>query len=305
MTGFTQHHWGRERLVTDHRQLAAAYAHCLALARSHYENFPVASRLLPARLRRPIAVIYAFARRADDFADEGQLDAAQRLARLDQWQAMLDAVQQGKRPDEPVFIALADVVRRHRLPWVLFSDLLSAFRQDVTKQRYDDFSAVLDYCRRSANPVGRLLLHLNQTADDEKLRRSDQICSALQLINFLQDIQQDYTENGRIYLPLEDLERFAISSEDIAAGRDDAAMRALLKYQIGRIRVLLMAGAPLAWSLKGRLGLELRMTVSGAWRILQKLEQASSCHARPRLRGSDWLWMLGRSLAFRPGLRAD
>ncbi|MFQ5487744.1 MAG: squalene synthase HpnC [Gammaproteobacteria bacterium] len=286
--------------MTDQRQLQAAYRHCLELARSHYENFPVASRLLPARLRRPIAVIYAFARRADDFADEGQLEVAQRLELLDQWQAMLDAVQQGARPDEPVFIALADVVQHHRLPWTLFSDLLSAFRQDVTQQRYDDFAEVLDYCRRSANPVGRLLLHLNQTADDEKLRRSDRLCSALQLINFLQDIQQDYTENGRIYLPQEDMQRFAISSEDIKARRDDAAMRALLQYQIERIRALLKEGAPLAWTLKGRLGLELRMTVSGAWRILQKLEQAGSCYARPRLRGSDWLWMLGRSLALRP-----
>ncbi len=285
--------------MPDHGQLETAYAHCLALARSHYENFPVASRLLPARLRQPIAVIYAFARRADDFADEGRLDAAQRLAQLDQWQAMLDAVQQGAAPEEPVFIALADVVQRHRLPWGLFSDLLSAFRQDVIKQRYVDFPEVLDYCRRSANPVGRLLLHLNETTDDQQLRQSDRICSALQLINFLQDIQQDYSENGRIYLPQEDMERFAISSEDIAAGRDDAAMRALIQYQIVRIRALLAEGAPLAWNLRGRLGLELRMTVSGAWRILQKLEQAGSCYARPRLQGSDWLWMLGRALSSR------
>jgi len=285
--------------LPDHGQLETAYAHCLALARSHYENFPVASRLLPARLRQPIAVIYAFARRADDFADEGRLDAAQRLAQLDQWQAMLDAVQQGAAPEEPVFIALADVVQRHRLPWGLFSDLLSAFRQDVIKQRYVDFPEVLDYCRRSANPVGRLLLHLNETTDDQQLRQSDRICSALQLINFLQDIQQDYSENGRIYLPQEDMERFAISSEDIAAGRDDAAMRALIQYQLVRIRALLAEGAPLAWNLRGRLGLELRMTVSGAWRILQKLEQAGSCYARPRLQGSDWLWMLGRALSSR------
>ena len=286
--------------MTDPQQLEAAYRHCLALAHGHYENFPVASRLLPAQLRRPIAVIYAFARRADDFADEGQIDAQERLARLDRWQAMLDTVRRGGKAEEPVFIALADVARRHRLPWVLFQDLLSAFRQDVTKRRYADFDELLDYCRRSANPVGRLLLHLNKTVDEEKLRRSDRICSALQLINFLQDIRQDYTENGRIYLPQEDMARFAISSEDIATGRDDAAMRALIHDQIGRIRVLLAEGAPLAWELKGRLGLELRMTVCGAWRILQKLEEAESCYARPRLRGGDWLWMVAKSLARRP-----
>lgn len=282
--------------MTDQQQLEAAYRHCLALTRSHYENFPVASRLLPRRLRRPIAVIYAFARHADDFADEGQLDAEQRLELLDNWQAMLDAVQRDIRPTEPVFIALADVVRKHQLPWHLFSNLLSAFRQDVIKQRYGNFEEVLDYCRRSANPIGRLLLHLNQTADDEKLTCSDRICSALQLINFLQDIQQDFTENGRIYLPMDDMARFSITSEDIANRRDDDAMRALIQCQIERIRALLTEGMPLCQVLKGRLGLELRVTLNGAWRILQKLEQSDSCYDRPRLERRDWLWMVGRSL---------
>ncbi|HHH36595.1 MAG TPA: squalene synthase HpnC [Gammaproteobacteria bacterium] len=278
-------------------RLAAAYDHCLAVARSHYENFPVASRLLPARLRRPVAVIYAFARRADDFADEGSLAAERRLRLLDAWQSRLEALARGEVVDEPVFIALADVARRHDLPWTLFTDLLSAFRQDVTLRRYQDFRQVLDYCRRSANPIGRLLLHLDGQATADNLKRSDALCTALQLINFLQDIRQDYEENDRVYLPLADMAPLGIVPEDIGAGRDDVAMRHLIRRQTGRIRKLLHEGAPLARRLRGRLGLELRLTVAGARRIVHRLETAESCYARPRLKRRDWLamaWTLWR-----------
>ncbi len=298
---------GRQGPDIDPRRLAEAYRYCESLARSHYENFPVASRLLPPRLRRPVAVIYAFARRADDYADEGDPDPRRRLALLAGWQARLEQVRAGRVPlEEPVFVALADVVARHALPWALFEDLLSAFRQDVVKRRYARFDEVLDYCRRSANPIGRLLLHLHGSPGETALRRADAICTALQLINFLQDIAQDQAENDRIYLPQDEMARFGITDADIAARRDDEAMRALLRHQIRRIRTLLDEGAPLAWALGGRLGLELRFTVGGARRILARLEQAPSCYARPRLTPLDWLVIAGRSLRtswFAPGRR--
>jgi squalene synthase HpnC len=190
--------------------LETAYRHCERLARSHCENFPVASWLLPRRLRRPIAVIYAFARTADDFADEGHYSAAQRLALLNGYGAKLQQLERGEATDDPLFIALADVIARYQLPLQLFYDLLSAFAQDVTKKRYTDFGELLDYCRRSANPVGRLLLHLSGNASAENLQLSDKICSALQLINFYQDLAQDFAENERIYLIYVVIRRFCV-----------------------------------------------------------------------------------------------
>ncbi len=281
-------------------RVAAAYVYCQELARRHYENFPVASRLLPARLRRPVAAIYAYAREADDFADEGDLPAQERLARLDRWQALLDDLYQGHLPEEePVFIALADVIARHHLPREPFADLLSAFRQDVLKRRYRDFPEVLDYCRRSANPVGRLVLHLAGQDAPAQLARSDCICTALQLLNFLQDIRQDYEENDRVYLPLEDLAACGLSAEDVGRGRDDAAMRRVIRLQLQRIRTLLNQGAALARQVRGRLGLELRITVTAAYHLTRRLETAPSCYHRPRLGLRDWGIIAARTLAYR------
>jgi len=266
-----------------------AYRHCLRLARGHYENFPVASRLLPRRLQKPIAVIYAFARSADDFADEGDLPEEIRLSLLDEYVAKLDALRDGQALGDPVFIALRDVIDRHALPLKPFYDLLSAFRQDITKRRYADFDEVLDYCRRSANPVGRLVLHLCGEATADNLRDSDAVCTALQLINFWQDLAQDYDENQRIYLPQDEMAACGVSETHLIERRSDAALRKLLDIQIARSRELIMSGAALGARLKGRLGLEIRATINGGVCVLNALARRDNQFIRPRLRRRDWL----------------
>ncbi|MDX1250985.1 MAG: squalene synthase HpnC [Gammaproteobacteria bacterium] len=270
------------------------------MARSHYENFPVASRFLPKRLREPIAVIYAFARTADDFADEGDLDPATRIAKLNAYDAQLDAIAAGDKVDDPVFVALADIIRRHDLPMDLFHDLLTAFRMDVTKKRHANYAEVLYYCRHSANPVGRLLLYLYNLATPVNLAHSDAICSALQLINFWQDLSQDYRENNRIYLPQEEMVNYGVSEDHLRHGRTDAAMRALMDFQIERTRRLLLSGAPLGKVLPGRMGFELRLTLHGGLRVLNALEaRRDDAFARPRLGVTDWLAMLRGALFWR------
>lgn len=276
--------------------LDQAYADCLSLARSHYENFPVASWLLPRALRRPVAVIYAFARTADDLADEGDMTPGERLAGLDELSMMLDAIAAGTPQNSALGRALADTVMRHALPLAPFHDLLSAFRQDVTTTRYADFGAVMDYCRRSANPVGRLLLHLLHETDSRNLAYSDAICSALQLINFHQDLYPDYAERGRIYLPQDEMRRFDVTEEHLRDRRGDFALRRLMQLQYERAQRLLQSGAPLAKRLRGRFGYELRLTVLGAQRILSHLMRSDNPFARPRLDAADWAWMLWHAL---------
>jgi squalene synthase HpnC len=271
--------------------VAEAYRHCLGVARRHYENFPVASHALPAALRGPVAAIYAFARMADDFADEGELDPADRLARIEACAEDLRALERGEAaPRQPVFVALLDVHRRFALPLQPLHDLLRAFATDVTKRRYRTFDELLGYCRCSAQPVGRLLLHLYRHDDAESLARSDAVCTALQLANFLQDMAQDYDENGRIYLPEEDLERFGVTEAHFAARRTDEAMRSLVAFEIGRVRDLLASGAPLAWRLPGRMGFELRMVLFGVQAVLERLAlERHDLFRRPRLGRTDWL----------------
>lgn len=274
----------------------AAYRDCAQLARTHYENFPVASRLLPARMRRPVSAIYAFARTADDLADEGDAPPEARLAALDDYGARLDAAVSGRPDADPVFVALADAIPRHGLPPGLFHDLLHAFRMDVTKKRFADFGEVMGYCRYSANPVGRLLLHVSGDAEERNLAYSDAICSALQLINFLQDLTQDYDENDRIYLPEDEMRRFGVGEAHIRERVNDFAMRSLIDKQVRRTRGLLEAGAPLGLRLRGRFGFEIRTIVMGGSRVLQHLhENREDVFARPRLGPRDWLWMFGRA----------
>ncbi len=274
-----------------------AYDYCLQLARNHYENFPVASTLLPARLRRPVAVIYAFARTADDLADEGEATTEERLAALDRYAQQLKQLEKGATPDDPIFIALADMIATHHLPLSLFHDLLSAFRQDVTTKRYADFPMVLDYCRRSANPVGRLLLHLNGDATEENLLASDKICSALQLINFLQDLQQDYQENARIYLPQDEMQRFGVDETWLADRRNDEAMHHLIALQRERIRAMMEEGAILGTRLTGRFGFEIRLIIAAGIRVLDKLaHHGGDVFARPRLGKGDYLLIAWQAL---------
>jgi phytoene synthase len=254
----------------------------------HYENFPVASLLLPAPLREPVEIIYRFARTADDIADEGDDPADVRLAKLSGFRSQLRA------PVEPLFRDVEKIVREHDLPLQLFADLLDAFSQDVTRKRYENFSAVLDYCRRSANPVGRLLLHLFKRTTDSDLRRSDAICTSLQLINFWQDVDIDYTKDRRVYLPQDEMARFGVSERHLAEKICDSAWKALLAFEVTRTRELMVQGAPLGDALPGRVGLEIRATVQGGLRILEKIERAGYdvFRRRPKLRVFDWPLLL-------------
>lgn len=267
------------------------------MSEKHYENFPVASVLLPRDLRRPVSLIYAFARQADDFADEGDLDAATRLALLDGFRQELDRIKAGAGPETPLFRELAPMIAERGLPLQPFYDLLDAFSQDVTKTRYADIAEVMDYCRRSANPVGLLLLHLYGAATPGNVAYSNAICSSLQLINFLQDITIDYRKN-RIYLPQDELKKYRIDEAQIARGDNSGQWTPFMRFQIERARQLLAAGAPLGKILKGRIGLEMRMIIMGGETILRKLHKGHGdiFRHRPVLRPADWLYMTYRAV---------
>ena len=271
--------------------LDRAYGACAQLARDHYENFPVASVLIPKRMRRAVAAVYAFARRADDFADEPGFAVEERLRLLDDWrQRLLRAaagVTPSTTPEDLIFVAVADAMRVHDLPVALFDDLLSAFRQDVTVTRYATWDAVLDYCSRSANPVGRLVLRIAGHRDPALDRASDALCTALQLTNFWQDFARDWA-NGRLYVPIADREAFGAREQDLdnalaSAGAASAATppvpmpaqwRAVLREMAQRTRQLFSEGRPVCDGVRGRLRYELRLTWLGGTRILERLEQS-------------------------------
>ncbi len=281
--------------------IETAYKHCMRIARSHYENFPLASWFIPARLRRPVSVIYAFARMADDIADEGNEGVDARLAGLDECVIALDSINKGEQQRQPVFIALEDTIQRSRLPLAPFYDLLTAFRMDVTKNRYRDFSDVLRYCSFSANPVGRLILHLHDRATPDNLTRSDAICTSLQLINFLQDIEQDYVERGRVYLPQDEMQQYGVNEDHIRQRCTDSAMLALVDRQVTRILDLMNQGLPLGWELSGRSGFELRMMIYGGLRILEHIHlRRDDVFSRPRLTKGDWCWITWMGLQKHP-----
>lgn len=278
--------------------LTAAYAACEQLAREHYENFPVASVLLPKRMRPAIAAIYAFARRADDFADEPGYADAERLRLLDDWSKQLhECVDASSRAGaaDPAFLALGDTIRSYRLPLSLFDDLLSAFRQDVTVTRYRSWPDVLDYCRRSANPVGRLVLRVAGYDDEALDRASDAVCTALQLTNFWQDLARDWA-NGRLYVPLDDRDRAGALDGDLDRGRLTPAWQDALRTVSARTRDLFVAGKPVCDGVSGRLKLELRATWLGGMRILDRLEQSEFdvFRRRPTLGAADALPILWR-----------
>ncbi len=265
----------------------------------HYENFPVASILCPPALRPAIGAIYGFARTADDLADEGDAPAALRLQDLAAYRADLQATIDGRAPSArwaPVFEALGATLRRHSLPTALLTDLLSAFEQDVVKHRYADRPELLDYCRRSANPVGRLLLHLYGIDDATSLRQSDWICTALQLANFWQDLGVD-AERGRLYVPGSDAARRGVDPEQLLGRIDGAAVHMLIAELVDWTKDLMKAGAPLALSIPGRAGWELRLVVQGGLRILQKIQRAghTTLLQRPKLRTYDVPLLLWRA----------
>jgi squalene synthase HpnC len=281
--------------------LGSVYALALESAKSvsvaHYENFPVASRLVPASLRAAVVAIYRFARAADDIADEGTEPPAARLAQLDAYATMLDRIERGEVPAVEPFVELAAAIDRHALPLRPFHDLLSAFRQDVLKPRYASFDEVLDYCTRSANPIGRLLLHLYHIHDAEELRHADAICTGLQLTNFWQDIALDWRK-GRVYLPGEDLDRFGVSEAQIAESRCDERWSQLLEFEVARARALLEAGRPLTRALPLRLGLELKFILAGGLRVLSAIDavRGDIFRRRPQLRRRDWVAMSAAAL---------
>ncbi|MBV8261361.1 MAG: squalene synthase HpnC [Paraburkholderia sp.] len=277
----------------------------------HYDDFLVARVLLPKALRAPVGVIYHVARTLDDIADEGDWSPEERHRRLADFREGLNAVAEGRpaRVHPMLFAKLADVVRECRLPLEPFYDLVAAFDQDIDTTRYADRSALLDYCRRSANPVGRLMLHLIHEATPENLADSDAICTALQLITFLQDVSADW-RRGRIYLPLADLQRHGVTEPQIAAGVVDDAWRGLMANEVTQARALMASGAPLALRVPGRCGLELCSVVHGGLRMLEVIERNDYdiFRARPELRAPDWAVLLLRTAAMwvsrRVGARA-
>jgi squalene synthase HpnC len=270
----------------------------------HYENFPVASLLCPPHLRPAVKAIYHFARTADDLADEGQASAAQRLAELDQFEADLAACataqtsSSGRWP--AVFDPLAPVLRDWNLPLDLLRDLLSAFKQDVTQSSYANPAQLLDYCRRSANPVGRLLLHLYQIRDETSLQHSDDICTALQLINFWQDLSVDLPR-GRLYLPADLLARHGLSADQLLQPQPPAEAGALIEEAVQWAEHLMLRGAPLARRVPGRAGWELRLVVQGGLRIAQRVRRLGPLvlKQRPKLGRRDVALMAWRSLLMR------
>jgi len=284
-------------------RIAAAYRACAAFARAHYENFPVASRLLPAAMRPDVAAVYAFARVADDFADEGRLPADDRLLLLDAWLARLRCAAAGSsgaarpapdalplpRETDDIFLALGCTIRERALPLRLFEDLLSAFRQDVTTTRYETWGDVLDYCSRSANPVGRLVLAIAGLGTDDRLNlASDALCTALQLTNFWQDLARDW-EKGRLYLPLEECRREGAELGDLDRGILGAPWRRALKAAAARTDALFREGQPVCDGVPGRLRVELRFTWLGGRRILERLDEGGFdvFRRRPTLRARD------------------
>ncbi len=313
----------RGRVVT----IAEAYAACERLAAEHYENFPVASKLLPRAMRPHVAAVYAFARTADDFADEGERPERERHDLLDRWLARLracvnppgtalpertpheaahDTVSEPRGamhpPPDPgaIFLALGETIRVCRLPVGLFEDLIDAFRQDITTKRYATWSDVLDYCRRSANPVGRLVLRIAGYRDEALDRSSDAICTALQLTNFWQDLDRDF-RRGRLYVPRADLERHGAAEHDLSGRALTPAWRHLLQELCGRTRALFDEGRPLCDEVAGRLGRELRFTWLGGCRILERLEQSGFdvFDRRPALGAADLPVLLWRAARWR------
>ncbi len=266
----------------------------------HYENFPVASFLCPPALRPAIMAIYWFARTADDLADEGDAAPASRLADLAAYRADLAACTAGKATSSrwtSVFTPLRRVIDAHALPVGLLADLLSAFEQDVTKNRYASQAELLDYCRRSANPVGRLLLHLYQVSDAESLAQSDCVCTALQLINFWQDLGVDIPR-GRIYLPADGLAQHGVDEAQLLRRDVNPATTALVQANVTWAKALMQRGAPLVKKVPGRAAWELRLVVQGGLRIAEKIEQLgfATLQQRPKLNAWDGAVMVWRAV---------
>lgn len=271
---------------------------------NHYENFPVASLVLPARLRADVVNLYRFARAADDIADEGEMTAQQRREQLVQFRDALLAVVNdptlhttGSATLDPIFMPLSESIKRHQLPVDQLNNLLCAFEQDTIKSRYANETELMDYCQRSANPVGRLMLQLFEQTDTQSLIQSDAICTALQRINFLQDVAVDLKKD-RIYLPEDALQRHGITESDLRDGLVNEQWQALMAKQIAICRELMHTGKPLGRRLRGRIALEIRLIIAGGLRILEKIEavQGDVFRHRPTLTKRDWIGLLWQAI---------
>jgi squalene synthase HpnC len=249
-----------------------AFQFCEKLARDHYENFPVASMLTPREKRPHVYALYAFARIADDFADEPGLSTAERIDSLVDWEEQLLEAYRGQA-HHPVFIALSETVKRFEIPVDLFQALLMAFRSDVTTNRHETFSDLLDYCSNSANPVGRLVLLLHNYRSESMMDLSDSICTALQLTNFWQDVSVDLLKD-RVYIPLEDLREFGYSEDELFGRKYTQAFKDLMCFEVDRTRDLFRDGYSLLSEVEKDLRLELRLTWNGGMRILSKIERS-------------------------------
>lgn len=276
--------------------LEESRVYCERLAKTHYENFSVATWFLPARLRQHFYNIYAYCRISDDLGDEVG-HPQQSLELLDQWESELNACYQGT-PRHPVFVALAETVRQFSIPQHEFSDLLIAFRQDQTVTRFEAFNDILGYCRYSANPVGHLVLHLCGYSDTERQVLSDSTCTALQLANFWQDVTLDY-EKGRIYLPLEDMRRFGVSADDLAARRSTPQFIAMMKFEVERAWQWFEQGLPLVEKVSRELAVDLLLFTRGGQEILNAIERQNFdvLSRRPVISKPRKLWLVLRAAA--------
>ena len=271
--------------MTRSTKLISAHRYCQHLAKSHYENFPVASIILPKHIQQSVFVIYAFARTADDIADEGSATKADRMQALLEYEKQLNNIEQGADLSQPpLFIALSDVVYSQQLPIQLFHDLLTAFKQDISQGRYQSDDDILDYCRRSANPIGRLLLHLGGEKSMQQLQQSDALCTALQLINFYQDVKQDLYENNRLYLSLKSLALVGITEHNIDI-TNTSKIAPLLRERYLFTNSLLMSAINLGAEINGRMGWEIRTITLAGLLTLKKLslQNNNNLTSRPRL----------------------
>ncbi len=273
-----------------------AYAAALRFARTHYENFPVVSFLVPANLRKHIAIIYWFARTADDFADEGKISAAERLEKLNNFEYRFKELLNKNFINEYEF-ALYSTIKEMDLTPQLFLNLLKAFKRDVTKTRYETFDELLGYCNNSANPVGRLILELNNIRDERAFNYSDKICTALQLTNFWQDASVDF-KKGRIYFPAEDLEKFGVEEKIFELKENNLNFKELVKFNVERTNLLFEEGKDLTSYLSGRLKYEIKWTVLGGREILKKIKKINYniMQVRPALSKKDFIILLLRSI---------
>lgn len=306
-------------------KLNAAYAYCKSIVKKNYENFPVASFFLPKYLSRAITAIYAFARTADNYADSTQLTAEEKLAALLQletnflhmvknpqtFEAILidsdkatiskcsednNKKKPGLEQDVSMLLAVTDTIHKHNLPITHFLDLLTAFKQDVSHNRYYDFSEVLAYCNYSANPVGRLLLSLANQNNIDNLECADYVCTSLQLINFLQDLRHDLIKLDRCYIPLKELHSFQVSVEELKSMQPSTKINALIKHQLDRIYTILNKGLPLGSQLNSLFGFEIRLIIAGGRQILKKLTMRENYYQRPTLTIKDKIQMLQLAL---------